>query len=317
MAQYEKTALGQQTALLPQYYIDLFSQVGAAQPYFLQSVTAENNLGDFLLMDSAFADQLLDQAAEIYRDCPELVVTTGLALHKQYTNNFFIWLMASDDVHQLIQRLHSLSTDEYIERIVAEPDKLTVVFVHDMFHDDSLIVFGLSCIIGLIKTSLPGAHVLAELASNEQKYTHFFNHHLDVELRYNQTRTQLVVHYGDLDPSSLITSNQALADLLSDSTHLREMRLQKDVVFQVQDIVRRTLHNPALSIADVAKALCMSPRTLQRKLQEKQQSFQNILNDERKSRAMRLMQDKTLDRLQVSERVGFQDIRSLYRLLNR
>lgn len=309
--------LHQKTALLPRYYIDLFSASGASQPDFLQSVTADNNLNDFLLMNPAQADQLIDQAVDIYRDCPELVVTTGLELHKSYANNFFIWMMASDNIYQLLQRLNALSFDRFVDQVITGPDKITMQFVNDSCLDDSIVVFGVSCIAGLVGTTLPGASITVDLISGDQKYAGFLEQYSDIYLRYNQASNRITINYSNVCQSSLITTNPVLDDLLANSHQLKEIALKQDIVFQVQDIVRNTLHNPSLSISDVARILCMSPRTLQRKLQEKQQTFQNILNYERKTRAIQLMQDKTLDRLFISERVGFQDIRSLYRLLNR
>lgn len=74
--------------------------------------------------------------------------------------------------------------------------------------------------------------------------------------------------------------------------------------------VRRAIHlNPGSfpNIHQVAERLGCAPRTLRRRLQQEQESFQKILDEERKAVACDYLQNSTLSIQQISDRCGFND----------
>jgi AraC-like DNA-binding protein len=74
--------------------------------------------------------------------------------------------------------------------------------------------------------------------------------------------------------------------------------------------VRRAIHlNPGSvpNIEQVAERLGCAPRTLRRRLQQEQERFQNILDEERKAVACDYLQNSTLSIQQIAERCGFND----------
>ena len=76
------------------------------------------------------------------------------------------------------------------------------------------------------------------------------------------------------------------------------------------DEVRRAIHLKPGSfpnIEQVAERLGCAPRTLRRKLQREQESFQKILDEERKAVACDYLRDSTLSIQQIADRCGFND----------
>lgn len=87
------------------------------------------------------------------------------------------------------------------------------------------------------------------------------------------------------------------------------------------DLVRRDLtehlHEAALNVAQTAKRLGMSQRTLQRRLQDAGRSFQDLFDDVRRELALRHLAAGNLTICEVASRVGFTDLRAFYRAFKR
>lgn len=73
--------------------------------------------------------------------------------------------------------------------------------------------------------------------------------------------------------------------------------------------VRRALHvmlpRGKSSIQQVGQSLGVSPRTLQRQLEQVNENFQSLVNDVRREQAMRYLQGQMHSMLQISELLGF------------
>lgn len=91
---------------------------------------------------------------------------------------------------------------------------------------------------------------------------------------------------------------------------------QPDAANVVEHIIRSA---PSLTLErdEVAAELHMSPRTLQRKLQESNTSFQQLLENERKRRACDLLANSDLPLTQISEELGFAESSAFSRAFKR
>jgi AraC-like DNA-binding protein len=93
------------------------------------------------------------------------------------------------------------------------------------------------------------------------------------------------------------------------STMLQEMKMATGPACEVRDLIVRTPSDfPSLS--EVASRLYTTPRTLRRKLAEQGTSYQQILNDVRKSLAIKFLRETRLSMDEIAERVGFSDSRN-------
>jgi AraC-like DNA-binding protein len=90
---------------------------------------------------------------------------------------------------------------------------------------------------------------------------------------------------------------------------LKEMKMATGPAREVRDLILRTPSDfPSLS--EVANQLYTTPRTLRRKLADQGTSYQQILNDVRKSLAIKFLRETQLSMDEIAERVGFSDSRN-------
>lgn len=90
---------------------------------------------------------------------------------------------------------------------------------------------------------------------------------------------------------------------------LKEMKMATGPARRVRDVILQTPSDfPSLS--EVANKLYTTPRTLRRKLADQGTSYQQILNDVRKSLAIGFLRETRLSMDEIAERVGFSDSRN-------
>ena len=89
-----------------------------------------------------------------------------------------------------------------------------------------------------------------------------------------------------------------------------------DLFESVERLVRQNLKNlPTFS--DIAKALCLSERTLRRRLADKGVSYQALLDLVRKNRTLEMLENPKLSIEQIAVEVGFSDSHNFRRAFKR
>ena len=137
--------------------------------------------------------------------------------------------------------------------------------------------------------------------------------HFGCEVRFDASVDQLVFDAKALD-EPFVTHNAELLEALVPGL---EAALNAGGGRSLADDVRSTLtqrisgERPA--VEKVAKALGMSPRTLQRRLEELGTSYQELLDDVRRRSARRLLANTDLDASEVAFLLGFEEINSFAR----
>ncbi len=89
-----------------------------------------------------------------------------------------------------------------------------------------------------------------------------------------------------------------------------------DLLESIERIIRRNLRDPP-QLAAVATALCLSPRTLRRRLAQGACSYQTLLDTARKDRALALLRNPSLSLDRIAAEVGFADVRNFRRAFKR
>lgn len=89
-----------------------------------------------------------------------------------------------------------------------------------------------------------------------------------------------------------------------------------DLRGQVERLLQ-TMPDGRLGAQDVARALGVSRRTLARRLMEADAQFRDLLDDEMKARAQKLLAAKTFSRDEIAERLGYRDPTSFSRACRR
>jgi AraC-like DNA-binding protein len=89
-----------------------------------------------------------------------------------------------------------------------------------------------------------------------------------------------------------------------------------DLVERARAAIADRLNGVVPTIADIAKVLGVSARTLQRRLHERQQSMSRLLDEVRKDRVMHLLARGASTKA-IAEETGFGDVPALYRAFRR
>jgi len=90
----------------------------------------------------------------------------------------------------------------------------------------------------------------------------------------------------------------------------------EELIESVERIIRRDLQQ-APSLTSVAAQLCMSDRTLRRRLAENNLTYQSVLDEVRKSRALALLNNSRLSVEEIAFEVGFSDSHNFRRAFKR
>ncbi len=90
-----------------------------------------------------------------------------------------------------------------------------------------------------------------------------------------------------------------------------------EIVTQVRAAILDELASSGAELARVAKRLAMSTRTLQRRLEDVETSYQDLVEDVRASAARSLLRDRTRSIIDVAFELGYADLKGFYRAFKR
>jgi AraC-like DNA-binding protein len=112
-----------------------------------------------------------------------------------------------------------------------------------------------------------------------------------------------------------LTESEALWQFFSPELRRRLQDLEGNarVADRVAAVLHEFLPSGRATISAVAERLIMSPRSLQRKLQDETTSFKQILRDVRIQLSMHYLTDSNLNATEIAYLVGFDDANSFFR----
>jgi AraC-like DNA-binding protein len=136
--------------------------------------------------------------------------------------------------------------------------------------------------------------------------------------RFDQAASQIVLRdlamldapYSMSDPASLRLARDKCDELLL------SMGLDGRVAPRVRALLNRQ-EGAVPSLADVARDLHLSPRTLRRRLEAEEVSFSSLVDAERMRRALLLLRSHELTVDDIGERLGYQNIANFTRAFRR
>jgi AraC-like DNA-binding protein len=115
------------------------------------------------------------------------------------------------------------------------------------------------------------------------------------------------------------TSDPGLLQILKSYAEDR-LSLQDDtpsLVGNARRLVAANLANGRISIEDVAQALAMTPRTLQRRLADERVNFSNLVEETRRDMAVQYLRDRRLSLTDAAFLVGYSDLTAFHRAFRR
>ncbi len=136
-------------------------------------------------------------------------------------------------------------------------------------------------------------------------------------IQFGQAVNRLV--FGeDLLNASLPQSDPELAEMLEHYAQrlLRRLPAENDIVEHVREVLRLKLSEGNVSLGATAKALAMSSRSLQRKLNGQGTSYQQVLDGLRHELAS-YYAGQQVDVAEIAQRLGYMEASTLYRAFKR
>lgn len=139
----------------------------------------------------------------------------------------------------------------------------------------------------------------------------------DCPLRFGRPENQLLLAGADLD-AAIPSRNPALLALHEQVMDERLAALGRSTIsYRVSDEIIRRLHRGEPRREDIAASLALADRTLQRRLQAENTSFQQLLDDARRELARKYLADPRYSLQQVADELGFGDASNFFRACKR
>jgi AraC-like DNA-binding protein len=170
------------------------------------------------------------------------------------------------------------------------------------------LVFGMRPIASM----LTGQTVAADYVDLSIPEPHYFPRfsHLMPNARFNQPATHIIFDAALLD-LPLVQADRAALQLAREQCERALDRQGVDDVERVRQVVWRD--DACSSLEEVAKMLAVSSRTLKRKLAAKGVSFSTLLAQERRRKAMFLLDSRQIPLGEVAERIGYSTLSNFVR----
>jgi AraC-like DNA-binding protein len=138
--------------------------------------------------------------------------------------------------------------------------------------------------------------------------------HLGCEVVGGAAQNMIVFRASDAT-APFVTRNAELLDLLAPQfeEQLRQQKDEDSFIELVRRAIQDRLTGQRPSIDDISQALHMSPRTLQRRLQESGSNFQRVLEEARHQMARYYLSNSVLELNETAYLLGFEDPNSFGR----
>lgn len=221
------------------------------------------------------------------------------------------------DALQRLARYKQLTCPEEI-RVHRKTQKTTVEFFFPEAREaqpDIMVDVGLSWILNVGRRGTDGGITPLRLElTRSAKHRDLLEGHFGCRVRFKAPRDALVYRSDDLD-LPFVTHNEELVAMIG--TQLESELTSRNAGMEVGEQVRRTLMRSMAgrrpNLADVARELGMSPRTLQRRLSGSKATFQELLESARRELAHQYLARPVIEFNEAAFLLGFEDVNSFFR----
>lgn len=134
------------------------------------------------------------------------------------------------------------------------------------------------------------------------------------DIEFNTERNALIVDEDVLD-IPLRQPDPALLQSLTQQAEamMNELKQQQTITLQVRNVLKRLMQKEIPRREKVAEALGMNEKTLQRRLQEADTGYQQVLDEIRRDTAIEWLTKTKVSVNDIAERLGFSEARSFQR----
>lgn len=138
----------------------------------------------------------------------------------------------------------------------------------------------------------------------------------DSEVRFNSSETGLELNDDLVRP--LRTSNPVLAPVLAAHLEALAQRMARNPILgRVEEAIARDLDRGPSPVAETARRLATSERSLHRKLREAGTTYGELCDAVRARAALRLLEESDLSVKEIAGAIGFSDVATFHRAFKR
>lgn len=221
------------------------------------------------------------------------------------------------DALQRIGRYKKLTCPEEI-RLRASGDEASVGFLYTQAEEvqpDVMVDLVLSWILGISRRGTDGQITPLRLElTRPAQHRELLESHFGCRVRFKAGRNALVFRNSDLD-RPFVTHNEDLLKAIGAQleAELKERNSNADLGDQVKHTLKRSLAGKRPTLPHVARELCMSARTLQRRLTDAKITFQGLVEETRRELAHHYLRHSTVELNETAFLLGYEDSNSFFR----
>jgi AraC-like DNA-binding protein len=221
------------------------------------------------------------------------------------------------DALQRTARYKQLTCPEEI-RVHTTGDEAAVEFFYlqaEEVQPDVLVDLCLSWISSISRRGTDGQVTPLRLElTRPVQHRELLESHFGCRVRFNANRNALVFRNSDLD-RPFVTENEELLKAIGAQldAELKERNTSPDLGEQVRHTLKRSLAGKRPTLQQVARELCMSARTLQRRLTDADISFQKLVENTRRELAHHYLKHSTVELNEAAFLLGYEDANSFFR----
>ena len=221
------------------------------------------------------------------------------------------------DALQRIARYKQITCPEEI-RVRTSAEEASVEFIYlqaEEVQPDVMVDLVLAWILGIGRRGTDGqiAPLRLELTRAAQN-REMLESHFGCRVRFKCPRNALVFRNSDLD-RPFVTQNEELLKAIGAQleAELQERNTSPDVGEQVKHTLKRSLAGKRPTLQQVARELCTSARTLQRRLADAEISFQQLVEETRHELANHYLKHSSIELNEAAFLLGYEDANSFFR----
>ncbi len=221
------------------------------------------------------------------------------------------------DALQRIGRYKKLTCPEEI-RVRTSGDEASVEFIYTQAEEvqpEVMVDLVLSWILAIGRRGTDGqiTPLRVEL-SRAPQHRELLESHFGCRVRFKAGRDALIFRNSDLD-RPFVTENEDLLKAIGAQleAELKELNSGADLGDQVRHTLKRSLAGKRPTLQQVARELCTSTRTLQRRLTDAKITFQQLVEETRRELAHHYLRHSTVELNEAAFLLGYEDSNSFFR----
>ena len=213
-------------------------------------------------------------------------------------------------------RYHNLTTKTVnMSLITNDSSDFSSFRFEDTLHAPDLVEFNieLQCaiVLSLVRECLDDKYFSFEalkLTCKKPKHAHLYQKHFSCPIHYEQPHNEFILNSKDLLLSTPRSNPFAIPLLLDQcDSVLNSIATKNEFLIMVNQWIAANMHND-ICAESLAGYLCITPRTLRRKLSSQGTSFREIIKELRTSSAKKLIKETQLTIEDIAYSVGFNDV---------